>query len=457
MLILDEYQNGTFRLSQKLRNIAASRTGSAVRGTVPVIGGSEPKWTFYLESGVSRYLPLQGPFDLIRFSERQNYRSYPTLAIVSVRDTPVRMMAYRVGSMRSDQALPDPEFARRFAAHDPSVTPPADLMLALALSAEDQDVLSKVRTELTGGSALGAADFGRSAAAWLGSRHTYTLGPRIPAGPGDPLIRWMTSREAGHCELFAGSFVVLARAAGFPARVVTGFRGGSWNGYSNNFTVRNSDAHAWCEIFDATTQSWLRVDPTPGVAGASQDGNLGELTPGQRSDRSWNARLESLRILWYRRIVSFDQQSQIETFKAVKEATQDSGRRLREFFDRVGVDVKRWIATPWSGDRAWTVFAGISSFGVLVWLLWLARRRRWDFGKKQRASQIDAIRREAGRWLMQLQPKREEIASDNDATLISELERLRYGSKQTWPEPTSVFRRARIARREMRRAPRVKP
>ena len=69
-------------------------------------------------------------------------------------------------------------------------------------------------------------------------------------GRGDPLVRWMASREPGHCELFAGALVLMARSAGFPARVVTGFKGGTWNAYSGNYTIRNSDAHAWAEVWD---------------------------------------------------------------------------------------------------------------------------------------------------------------------------------------------------------------
>ena len=108
----------------------------------------------------------------------------------------------------------------------------------------------------------------------------------------------------GHCELFAGAFTLLARTAGIPTRIVTGFRGGTWSGFEDYYMVRNRDAHAWCEIFDGR-DAWLRVDPTPGggLVGAGND-SLG--TP--LIDRSWVAYLDSLRIVWYRRIVNFDRE-----------------------------------------------------------------------------------------------------------------------------------------------------
>ena len=85
------------------------------------------------------------------------------------------------------------------------------------------------------------------------------------------------SKEDGHCELFAGAFTLLARTAGHPTRVVGGFVGGTWN--EDYLIVRNSNAHAWCEIFDGA-ESWLRVDPTMSAGGAGGQSVLESLTAG---------------------------------------------------------------------------------------------------------------------------------------------------------------------------------
>jgi protein-glutamine gamma-glutamyltransferase len=58
---------------------------------------------------------------------------------------------------------------------------------------------------------------------------------------------------------------VLMRAAGIPARVVTGYQGGEINAVDGFMTVRQSDAHAWSEIW-LPERGWLRVDPTAAVA-----------------------------------------------------------------------------------------------------------------------------------------------------------------------------------------------
>jgi len=311
-------------------------------------------------------------------------------------------------------------------------------------------VLAKIDSELSGGAAGSAAEFSERATAWLRRRHEYSLQPKIPGGDGDPLVRWLASREGGHCELFAGSLVLLARAAGLPARVVTGFRGGSWNGYSNNFTLRNSDAHAWCELFDEGSGAWLRADPTPGGTTRAGDELPGEAALARRTDRSWTARLDSLRVFWYRRIVNFDQRSQLETLKAVKDATEDSGRRLRAALARLAGGLKAWAAAPWSGGRAARMLAVVAAVGLLGWAVWNFRNWIFEFRFGSERRKGDAVRSEAGRWLGRM--ARAESRSATEAPMVvADLQRLRYGAKETWGNTAEIFRRARTAEREAKR------
>jgi transglutaminase-like putative cysteine protease len=72
-------------------------------------------------------------------------------------------------------------------------------------------------------------------------------------------------RQEGFCEHIASSFVILLRAMGIPARIVTGYQGGENNPLGGFFVVRQSDAHAWAEVWLAG-RGWVRVDPTSAVA-----------------------------------------------------------------------------------------------------------------------------------------------------------------------------------------------
>ncbi len=455
MLVLDEYRDGTFRLSPMLRSatFGGERTFKSMRGTAVPRRGPSVQWTFYLESGISRYLPLTGPFDQLVFVEAQNFQFARNLNLVALRQEPVSMTAYRVESVDTSGVLPDPELAVAWAGDDNARRFPLQIRTITGPQTEpDRATLARLVREATGGETLRAPEFANRIGAWLRSNHAYSLNPRIPSGSGDPLVKWMSSHEGGHCELFAGSFVLLARTAGFPARVVTGFKGGTWNGYSGNFTVRNSNAHAWAEIFDPAAGAWRRADPLEASGASQADAAPSAAALAQRTDRSWGARFDSLRVFWYRRIVSFDQRSQAETLRAMKDATQNSGKRFRAAVEAMVASMKAWATSPWNLARILRVIAAVL---VVIAVGWLWRefgrgwwRRAWRAGK---ADHDDPVRREAGRWLALW--RREPDGAWDQSTLVirADLERLRFGARGTWPPPDKTFRQARAALRSVRR------
>ena len=91
----------------------------------------------------------------------------------------------------------------------------------------------------------------------------YTLSP--PLLRGDVVDKFLFESRRGFCEHFAGSFALLMRAAGIPSRIVTGYQGGEYNDVGNYLIVRQSDAHAWTEVWLAD-KGWVRVDPTAAVS-----------------------------------------------------------------------------------------------------------------------------------------------------------------------------------------------
>ncbi len=91
----------------------------------------------------------------------------------------------------------------------------------------------------------------------------YTLQP--PLLGGDVVDQFLFESRRGFCEHYAGSFALLMRAAGIPSRIVTGYQGGEYNKVGNYLIVRQSDAHAWTEIW-RKDQGWVRVDPTAAVS-----------------------------------------------------------------------------------------------------------------------------------------------------------------------------------------------
>ena len=115
------------------------------------------------------------------------------------------------------------------------------------------------------------------ALAFLQQGHfVYTLEPpRLGANSVDEFL--FDTRE-GFCEHFSSAFTFLMRAAGIPARVVTGYQGGELNSVDQILTVRQSDAHAWSEVF-LRGLGWVRVDPTAAAVPTRVQGGLARALP----------------------------------------------------------------------------------------------------------------------------------------------------------------------------------
>lgn len=462
MLVLDVYDNGMFRVSDEL----LSQMRQQRRKSAGIVGTARPRtgdvvWTFYLEAGITRYLPMLGSFHQLQFNGGpQDFAINDELRMLRLEKTPPKMFAYRVDGMRFEPALGKPEIAQ---VRDTvpvyqempddrgprsTTNPPMPAFMQLSLEPVDLEKVSKWVRSIEA-APEDAQDFATKASSWLARNHSYSLQMNLGEGEGDPLVRWMDSKLPGHCELFAGAFTVLARSAGYPARMITGFRGGSWNTVSNNLVIRNSDAHAWCEIFDQKSQSWVRVDPTPGADSPGQQpaAENTETMLRRISDSSWSARLDSLRMFWYRRIVDFDQTSQIEMARDAKNAIESRAKKIKAMINRQLQAIGDWLQEPWDVTR-WLAWIGVigTAFGVVLgwrgfgrgwWLRWRSVMTRHG---------VDPVRREAGRWLRRMSERKPEGAVGDEWTQVrADLERLRYGPRQNWPNPQGAFRRAKRA------------
>ncbi|MDI1336076.1 MAG: DUF3488 and transglutaminase-like domain-containing protein [Lacunisphaera sp.] len=460
LVALDEYTPDGFRVSAGLKGellhnqfvTQRSRAAGAGRILNPVGG----VWTFYIEPGVSRFLPLPGSYGVLRLREFMPLQTSATARLAAFRTESMTMTAYQLEDVELTPLVKDNGFVARLkhARENPEPKSRADgyvpdplLTLRGPQGAANDAVLARVVREITGGAELPAGEFARRATAWLQERHAYALSVKLPAGEGkDDIVRWLDSNQPGFCEYFAAGLTVLARAAGHPARVVAGFHGGVLNGFENYFMVKNSDAHAWAEIFDGKS-AWQRVDPTPGALTATSTN--AERTLNQVQDSSWTARFDSLRVIWYRRIVSFDSRTQVQIIESVKTFTLDSGSSLRVRFEEFTKRLKEWFLRPWDARRVVRFAALAAAVAAAGWAL--VRLGHWGWWRWQgwrRPQEFDPVRRTAGHWLTRLRkPAEDRLQSAADREVVPDLQRLRYGRRETWPEPRGVFKRARKARR----------
>lgn len=99
---------------------------------------------------------------------------------------------------------------------------------------------------------------------WFNTEEFYYRLDTVPLGA-HGVDEFLFDVREGYCEYYASAFAVLMRAAGIPARIVTGYQGGFWQPGGGYLLVRQSDAHAWTEVWLADS-GWTRVDPTAAVA-----------------------------------------------------------------------------------------------------------------------------------------------------------------------------------------------
>ncbi|MEB3323651.1 MAG: transglutaminaseTgpA domain-containing protein, partial [Synechococcaceae cyanobacterium] len=146
----------------------------------------------------------------------------------------------------------------------------------------------------------------------------YTLQPgTLPRQ--DPLDAFLFERRQGFCEHYASATTALMRAAGVPARVVSGYRGGTWVeplGGEGYLDLRRSDAHAWSEVW-LGDRGWVRLDPSAWIGASATGGNAaGDFDTDARPAAaaglfSWIRRQWwGLDLAWTRLWLGFDQEAQ---------------------------------------------------------------------------------------------------------------------------------------------------
>ncbi|MDD5388763.1 MAG: DUF3488 and transglutaminase-like domain-containing protein [Gallionellaceae bacterium] len=233
------------------------RTATPVRAAMPEAAGlgNPARYSLTLEAHRQRWLPLLGlpthlpelPNNPTRLGADLQWQA---------RDAINQRLRYEV------EAYPDYQLENVIQAVN---GPPAPALRsrALALPVEGNPRARELARGWLEGAANDEAIVNQALTLFRAQPFFYTLNPpRLGASAVDDFL---FSTRRGFCEHYASSFVFLMRAAGVPARVVTGYQGGERNPLGNYLIVRGRDAHAWAEVW-LGGRGWVRVDPTAAVA-----------------------------------------------------------------------------------------------------------------------------------------------------------------------------------------------
>jgi protein-glutamine gamma-glutamyltransferase len=133
-------------------------------------------------------------------------------------------------------------------------------------------------------------------------RNNFGYSLRMRATGPDPLSDFLFNIRAGHCEYFSTAMAVMLRTQGTATRVVNGFLPGEYNEAAGAYTVRQSDAHSWVEVYFPETRSWITFDPTP-AAGRTEPQSAGLAA-------QLGKYAEALELIWFQYVVGYDKQEQ---------------------------------------------------------------------------------------------------------------------------------------------------
>jgi transglutaminase-like putative cysteine protease len=212
-------------------------------------------------------------------------------------------------------------------------------------------------------------DEAKAIEAHLQQEFGYSL--QMRAGGPDPLSDFLFQVKRGHCEYFSTAMAVMLRTRGIAARVVNGFLPGEYNEAAAAYTVRQSDAHSWVEVYFPESQTWVTFDPTPAA------GKAEPISAGIAAQLGKYA--EALELIWLQYVVGYDKQEQRSL------ATSLSARvnQFRGWLEHLLSIVRR--ATTLHG-RAFALI--VLSVAVVVLILFAAIRVRrfgwrWAFSFRQ--------------------------------------------------------------------------
>ena len=194
---------------------------------------------------------------------------------------------------------------------------------------------------------------------WFGEQgFVYSLTPQLLSN--DNVDDFLFGSRDGFCEHYSSAFVVLMRAAGIPARVVTGYQGGEFNPLSGHLVVRQRDAHAWAEVWLAG-RGWTRVDPTAAVSPTRIDEGIDAAIPPKLGPD----------------LLQFSPPAKIaDTLRQIRQAMDAVQTRWNAWVLGYGASQQRQFLRELGLDAGYgsmvialTTLLGVSLAGLAVWLL----------------------------------------------------------------------------------------
>ena len=351
---LDEFTGNGWRKSLHARQLdpVPERSGLFQVGTTSAVHRLTTQ-TFFLEPlesavlfAAPRVVAIQGDLPIVRVDSEGSVQSrrhdFERLMYKAISD----MDQPRMDELRNDLARYSPAYYRY-------------LQLPERL---DRRIGPLATTMILGANADNRYDAAKAIESYLQREYSYSL--EMKAGGTDPLADFLFNVRAGHCEYFATSMVILLRTHGIAARLVNGFLPGEYNEAAGAYTVRQSDAHSWVEVYFPETRAWVTFDPTPS-AGRTEPVRTGLAAQLQKY-------AEAMELIWFQYVVGYDKQEQRTLATTLHNQVFDYGRVVSNLFGTIKNSLTN--NAPLVSIVAIALFLIVTTvlFGKRIWL-WIQR------------------------------------------------------------------------------------
>jgi transglutaminase-like putative cysteine protease len=331
--------------------------------------------TFFVEPvdtpvlfGAPRIVAVQGRLPFVRVDSEGSIQTRPHDAERLVYKIYSDTSEWPAGTYRSDQMQYYVESARYLEL--PATT--------------DARIETLAREVIRRAGATNGYDKASAIESYLQNNYGYTLD--LKAGGPDPLADFLFHVKMGHCEYFATAMAVMLRTQKIAARVVNGFLPGEFNDAAGAYTVRQSDAHSWVEVYFPQTNSWITFDPTPpaGRTARVRDGLAGALSKYS----------EALELMWFQYVVAYDRQEQRSLVSSLRSQLVDLGQESANRLEQVrsGASIHA---------RSLLIVGGITLALVMIIILssrirrlgWLRGLQIWKTRTELERSRVDFYER----------------------------------------------------------------
>ncbi len=349
---LDEFTGQAWRKSNEVRRTEQVRNGPGFfpLGTTSALNRLTTQTVFLepIDSAVlflaSRPMAIQGDFSKLRVDSEGSVQAARLQSSRSMYTAFSDMNQPEVRRLQQDSRPYPPAYQRYLQkprALDPRVGALANAMIVNGQARNRYDEAKAIESQLQ-------ADYG------------YTL--QMKAGGEDPLADFLFNVKAGHCEYFSTAMAMMLRTRGIAARVVNGFLPGEYNEAAGAYTVRQSDAHSWVEVYFPESGSWVTFDPTPSA------GKEIPVRTGLAAQLGKYA--EAFELMWFQYVIGYDKQEQ----RSLAASLQNQLYTYRRTLSQLIAVLRRTVSS--NSGMLYTIALGLMGLA----LLYLAARRVHRYG-----------------------------------------------------------------------------